>query len=485
MLDFDGNERRRLILQRNSLAIFMGYVITQLAALLAQRLGLSTIRTVEIVWVAIPTLTTTVAFAGVTRMKRVISDRYVMVFQFAQYLVWLVMYGVWLLTLREIRVAALFFALIPLAFLLSDTRMMQSLFVTISAMVLQVAVSYIAIHRLGQTGSFVLEAYFTLCFAPAGLFLCYLADRFSRQRREVRRAKISAEESRDALAAQVEKTQRANVELQRALETLKQATDELSRSEKMAALGSLVAGISHELNTPIGNCVTVTSVLHEQLKTLEMDVASGVARRSDVMEFFGNANTGFGVLSRSLETASELIRSFKHVAVDRTSEKRRCFDLAELLEELAITLRPMLRHSRFELKLDLAAGMQMDSYPGALGQIITNLVSNAITHGFDGRSAGVMLIRTRALGNEVELVFSDDGVGIPAAHHSRVFDPFFTTKFGKGGSGLGLSLVYNAVTAVLGGTIRLESAPDAGTRMILVMPCVAPLPAAAVMSRSE
>ncbi len=484
MMDFDGNRRRRKILLRNSLLVFAGYAITQLAALLAHWLRLSSIEVNEILWVAALTLACTVLFALVTQFKPVISNRYVAFFHFGQYLVWLIMYGVWLLTLREIRVAALFFALIPLSFLLADTRMVQSLIVSVSAMALQLFASYYAIHVLGQTGSFKLEAYFTLCFAPAALFLCYLSERFAKQRHEVHEAKQSAEHNRDALAAEMNKTQLANMELQRTLEALKRATEELTRSEKMAALGSLVAGISHELNTPIGNSVTVASNLEDQLMGLERDINEGNLKRSSMTQFISSARTGVNILTRSLGIASELIKSFKQVAVDRSSEKRRQFELSALLEELAITLRPMFRQTPYAMELDLQPGIAMDSYPGSLGQIITNLVSNALVHAFEDRTQGTMHIRTRAAGeDQVELVFCDDGVGIQLPHQARVFDPFFTTKLGQGGSGLGLNIVYNLVTAVLGGSIRLESAPGQGSSMIMVLPLTAPHPATDNLNR--
>ena len=163
------------------------------------------------------------------------------------------------------------------------------------------------------------------------------------------------------------------------------------------------------------------------------------------------------------------------MAVDRSSEKRRQFELGALLEELAITLRPMFRQTPYAMEFDLEPGIAMDSYPGSLGQIITNLVSNALVHAFEGRAQGTMHIRVRAVGNDhVELVFCDDGVGIQLTHQARVFDPFFTTKLGQGGSGLGLNIVYNLVTAVLGGSIRLESAPGQGSSMIMVLPRTAP-----------
>ena len=227
--NFDNNVRRRAILIRNSRLVFIGYLITQSAALLAHELRLSSILYKEIVFVAAVTLCSSVLFSIIVLRKREMTNRFTQIFHFGQYLIWLIMYAVWLFTLREIRVAALFFALMPLSFLLSDTKMIQSLIVTISAMIIQVTASYFAIFVFGQTGSFKLEVFYTLCFAPAALFLCYLSNRFSQQRDEVKVAKRVAEETRDALAIEITKTQKANAELHQALDQI----------EKMARVDAL------------------------------------------------------------------------------------------------------------------------------------------------------------------------------------------------------------------------------------------------------
>lgn len=271
------------------------------------------------------------------------------------------------------------------------------------------------------------------------------------------------------------KLEQANAELADALASLRNMQNELIRSEKMAALGSLVAGVAHELNTPIGNSVTVASTLMEQTETLLNDERAGTLRRSSFDRYLETAAAGTELLLRTLKRASELVSSFKQVAVDQSSDQRRKFDLQNVLQEVAMTLAPTYNKMRYKLVLDLAPGITLDSYPGPLGQVITNFITNSLTHGFEGRDIGTMQLSTRHLdGEHVEITFSDDGIGIPPEHQKRVFDPFFTTKLGKGGSGLGMNIVYNLVTSVLGGKIELRSTPGAGTTLTVVLPLCAP-----------
>jgi signal transduction histidine kinase len=170
-----------------------------------------------------------------------------------------------------------------------------------------------------------------------------------------------------------------------------------------------------------------------------------------------------------------LISSFKQVAVDQASAQRRRFSLRQVVEEVAATLAPMLKKTPFKLELELADNVVMDSFPGSIGQVITNLVTNSLAHAFEDRECGAMHIKTWRRGlHGVEMVFTDDGAGIPEADMKRVFDPFFTTKLGRGGSGLGLHIAYNLVTRVLGGKIQATSQPGLGTRFQISLPLKAP-----------
>lgn len=289
---------------------------------------------------------------------------------------------------------------------------------------------------------------------------------------EIRTLNTELEERVHVRTHRLEQT---NAELAQALFSLQNMQNELIRSEKMAALGSLVAGVAHELNTPIGNSVTVASTLMEQTEAVLSDEREGRLRRSIFDRYLENAAAGTELLLRTLKRASELVSSFKQVAVDQSSDQRRLFDLQNVLREVAVTLAPTYKKTPYALTLDLAPDIELDSYPGPLGQVITNFITNSLTHGFEGLTNGTMQLATRLLDDDqVEITFSDDGVGIPEENLKRVFDPFFTTKLGQGGSGLGMNIVYNLVTNVLGGKIELRSAPGRGTTLIVVLPLHAP-----------
>ncbi|MFA7292558.1 MAG: PAS domain S-box protein [Rhodocyclaceae bacterium] len=270
-----------------------------------------------------------------------------------------------------------------------------------------------------------------------------------------------------------------NVELEERVEArtdeLRHAQDELIRAEKLAALGALVAGVAHELNTPIGNSVMVASTLHEKTVDFREMVADGSLKRSSLNTYLEAAQTASDLLLRSLSQARNLVASFKQVAVDQTSDQRRRFDLREVVVEVITTLSPTIRKTPYTVTLDIPEGVILDSFPGAFGQVITNFVTNALLHAFDGRNAGTITLRAAPPENGlVTLAASDDGIGIAEEDLRRIFDPFFTTKLGKGGSGLGLHIVYNIVSRILGGKISVESRLGAGTTFMLTMPLCAP-----------
>lgn len=274
----------------------------------------------------------------------------------------------------------------------------------------------------------------------------------------------------------------ANERLSETLGHLQRAQDELLRTEKLAALGSLVAGIAHELNTPIGNSLMVASAFGDQTKVVNQAMAAGL-RRSQLEGYLADAREASDQLQRNLHRASELINSFKQVAVDQTSSQRRQFNLAEVVSELMLTLKPMLKKTPYHVDCEEIPSLVMDSYPGPLGQVLTNLIQNAILHGFEGASQGRVLLQVRTLDSQqVELKVIDNGKGILPAHLGRIFDPFFTTKLGQGGSGLGLNVVYTIVTGILGGNIFVESEVGRGTCFTVVFPVVAPKASQATVS---
>ncbi|WP_295763033.1 ATP-binding protein [Undibacterium sp.] len=264
----------------------------------------------------------------------------------------------------------------------------------------------------------------------------------------------------------------SNQELTIAIGNLQLAQKELLRSEKLAALGSLVAGIAHELNTPIGNSVTVASTMQEQTDHMITDLSLGLTR-SKLEKFLNTARSGNDILLRNLSKASELVSSFKQVAVDQSSAKRRVFTLDETVAEIVLMLSPMLRKSKHQLISIIPPKISMDSFPGALGQVITNLINNSLIHAFEADDQGIIKIEAKYLNQDtVEIVVSDNGKGIPEENINRIFDPFFTTKLGQGGSGLGLNIVYNLVSDILGGKITVSSTLNQGSHFSIIIPIV-------------
>jgi signal transduction histidine kinase len=250
----------------------------------------------------------------------------------------------------------------------------------------------------------------------------------------------------------------------------------LIETERLAALGGLVAGVSHEINTPVGTSLTVASSLAHRCTVFAEQIAVGEVRRSQLDEFADSCRDASNQLVANLQRAGELIQSFKQVAVDRSHADRRTFDLKIVTEQIVASVRPGLpRPRRDSIALEIPAQITLYSYPGAYGQVLTNLIFNAFTHGFpDGRD-GRVLIKARELGSDrVEITFSDDGIGIPGDVQRHVFDPFFTTNRAEGNTGLGLYIVHNLVTQHLGGTITLASAPGKGTTICMTLPLNAP-----------
>jgi signal transduction histidine kinase len=251
----------------------------------------------------------------------------------------------------------------------------------------------------------------------------------------------------------------------------------LIETERLAALGRLVAGVAHELNSPVGISLTVASTLARRCSQFSDQILSGAVRRSELAQFSETNRDAANQLVANLQRAGELIYSFKQVAADRSHADRRSFDLRLATEQIAASVRPGLSKSRDSLALDVPYDVNLNSYPGAYGQVLTNLIFNAVTHGFSDRHGGHMLIKARRLGiDQVEVTFSDDGSGIPEEVQRQVFDPFFTTRRAQGHTGLGLYIVHNLVTEQLGGRITLISAPGMGTTIRMTLPLLAPGP---------
>ncbi|WP_373081256.1 sensor histidine kinase [Zhongshania sp.] len=263
----------------------------------------------------------------------------------------------------------------------------------------------------------------------------------------------------------------SNRELSGTLQRLKQTQQQLINTEKMASLGALVAGVAHEINTPIGVGVTAASTLQANTADAKRSYENGVLTQSALQLYWEQSLTASKMILGNLERAAGLIQSFKRVAVDQSNSEVRRFNLGEYLGEVMQSLYPQVKKAGLSYQLDCDQDLMVFSYPGAVSQIVTNLVMNAISHAFPNGESGHLHLKVWASeSGEIALQFSDDGRGIPAEHLARVCDPFFTTKRGSGGSGLGLHIVYNLVTQQLCGRINIDSEVGKGSCVSLFFP---------------
>ena len=264
--------------------------------------------------------------------------------------------------------------------------------------------------------------------------------------------------------------QQRTSELSQTLEDLKSAQNQLVESEKMAALGGLVAGVAHEINTPIGIGITAASLLAEKVtKFIELYTNSPI-KRSELEKFLDTAMQSSNMILSNLTRAADLIHSFKEVAVDQSSELKRTFKVKQYLEEILTSLTAKLRRTKHKVEIKCDQDIVLDSYPGVVCQIVTNLVLNSLIHAYDGEEEGILTFEFKLEGDRLIFEYADNGKGITPENLSKIFEPFFTTKRGQGGTGLGLHIIYNLVTQKLKGTICCESQVDKGTRFTIKFP---------------
>ena len=262
-------------------------------------------------------------------------------------------------------------------------------------------------------------------------------------------------------------------ELKRTMETLADFREKLVVSETKATLSTIVASVSHELATPIGNSAMMASMLVKRAKAVKALIDEGKVKRSDLSNFIDGTLEGCDLMESNINRARDLIKNFKQVAADQASEQRREFDLAKAIKEVLDSLAPSLKHKPNRVVQDIPTGIVMDSQPGRIGQIVINLVNNAYMHAFEDRTDGVLTIAAEQIGDEVMLRFADNGVGIPEENLKSIFAPFFSTKINRGGTGLGMTIVGNLVRKSLGGSIEVRSTVGVGTTFEIRLPRVA------------
>jgi signal transduction histidine kinase len=260
------------------------------------------------------------------------------------------------------------------------------------------------------------------------------------------------------------------IELENAIETLHSAQDELVHSQKMASLGSLVAGISHEINTPLGIGVTSASGISEEVSMFHERFESGSMKKSDLEDFMLHVKDMSDILSQNLRRASELISSFKQVAVDQTDGKHRTIKIHDYVDEILNSLRPKFKNTSINVENKMPLDLSIYTEPGALYQILSNLIDNSLIHGFDSDSVGTISISGELVNDHLKLKYEDTGKGIDESIKARIFDPFFTTKRGQGGSGLGLNITYNLITSTLKGRVDVSSKENRGACFEILLP---------------
>jgi signal transduction histidine kinase len=264
----------------------------------------------------------------------------------------------------------------------------------------------------------------------------------------------------------------SNQELLNTLATLHQYQKQIVETEKMASLGQMVAGVAHEVNTPIGLGVTASTLLQDKLTDIQRAFTDKKLTSSQLERFLNESKENLGIVYRNLERAANLISSFKQVAVDQSNDSQRRFNMAQLINEVLLSLGPKLKKNQHRVLVDCPPELIIDSNPGPINQILINLIINSLIHAFDNNQHGEMQIIVIIDGSRCQLTYRDNGSGVPEAIKKRIFDPFVTTKRGAGGSGLGMHLVYNLVTQALNGTIVFNSSLGEGVEILIDFPIV-------------
>jgi len=279
------------------------------------------------------------------------------------------------------------------------------------------------------------------------------------------RAKLIAENE-----AYQKSLEEQTVKLQQEIEDRKRTEKQLVQSEKMAALGDLVAGVAHEINTPLGIGVTGISYLNDSTKAFKKLFAAGEATKTDLETFMEDCEEACQVTLSNLKRAAKLVAGFKRIAVDQSSDEKRIFNIKQYIDEILFSLYPRIKKTKHTVNVDAPEDLKMNSYPGALSQVLTNLVMNSLLHGFEDIEKGQITITVRNDDHSIILHYEDNGKGMTPEHQKKIFDPFFTTKRGSGGSGLGMHLVFNLVNKKLNGEIHCTSTVGEGTFFTITVP---------------
>lgn len=261
-------------------------------------------------------------------------------------------------------------------------------------------------------------------------------------------------------------------QLENSMDNLKSAQDLLVETEKMAALGNMVAGVAHEINTPIGVCRTASSYQHDSSRQIRRKFEDGALTQTDLSKFLDGIDESSALFETNIVKASKLISSFKLIATDQSYDAIQSFNLENYLKSSIQTIYPQFKNRHVTFDLDIPKNIVLDSYPGALHYVLSNLINNSTIHGFEHEQGGTISISAETKGQDLFLTYSDDGRGLSEEESKKIFEPFFTTKRGKGGSGLGMSIVYNIVSSQLKGRLEIKSTKTKGFNLLIIIPLV-------------
>jgi len=248
---------------------------------------------------------------------------------------------------------------------------------------------------------------------------------------------------------------------------LKDTQEELVQTEKMASLGRLVAGVAHEINTPLGVGVTAASHLHKEVDKFKKNYLNDELTKTSFESFIDIASQSSDMILKNLERAAKLVDSFKQISVDQSSDEIRDFNVKEYVESIIESLKPSLKKTTHTIDLRCDESLNIESNPGAISQVLSNLIMNSIIHGLEDMRNGKMIIEIKKIDNDLKIVYKDNGKGMSKQNLVKIFDPFFTTKRASGGSGLGTHIIYNVITQKLNGNITAESTQGDGLKFII------------------
>jgi C4-dicarboxylate-specific signal transduction histidine kinase len=290
-----------------------------------------------------------------------------------------------------------------------------------------------------------------------------------RIRRERDELELQVRDRTREIEQQKEEIEQQNEELQITLENLRETQVQLIQSEKLAALGGLVAGVAHESNTPEGISVTAAPSLMEQTDKMADHYRHDRISRAEFKDYLNTTSQTAKMILSNMERTATMVQSFKQVSVDQSTEQKREFKLREYSQDVIRSLYPRLKGKHVKINLNIDDQLVLNSYPGAFSQILTNLIINSLVHGFEKKDQGNINISARHLDNELILEYRDDGRGIPKQNLNKIFDPFFTTNK-KAGTGLGLHIVYNIVNQKLNGSITCSNEKEKGVSFKMKIP---------------